>query len=68
MKGIQQLCNKIELGHGWLRAVAQGCNKTELGINFQMNLNRFGIKLSWGLDGGARWRKVTTTVTIKLNC
>ena len=60
------------LGLGLLRAVAQGynysCNTIELGINFQKNAMSFGIKLSWGLDGCARWCKVTLTVAIKLSC
>ena len=59
----------MQLGLGWLRAVAPGYNydKIEFG-KFQMNLNSFGIKLSWGLDGCARWRKATLTITLKLNC
>ena len=61
----------IGLGLGWLRAVTQGYNysynKTQLKQKTQMDLNRCGLKLSWGFDGGARWRKVTNTVTINLN-
>ena len=65
---------KIELGLGWLRAVAQGynysCIRIELGINIQTNLNGLWVKLSWGLDGCARRRKVTVTIAIaiKLSC
>ena len=60
------------LGLGWLRAAAQGYNYTynniELGSSFQKHcLNNWGVKWSWGLDGCARWRKFTITVTIKLN-
>ena len=61
----------MELGLGWLRAVAQGyscsCSKIELGNNFQRNSNSLEVTLSWGLDGCARWRKVTITVAIQLN-
>ena len=39
---FNELGNKIELGLGWLRAVAQGytysCNKIELESNCQKNL------------------------------
>ena len=42
-------------------------NEIELGSIFLKNLNSLGIKLGWGLDGCARWRKVTVTVTIKLS-
>ena len=62
---------KIGLGLGWLRAVAQSYNysynKIELGSNVQNNLMSWGIKLGWGLDGCARWRKVTITVAEKLH-
>ena len=61
----------MDLGLGWLRAAAQGYNysynKTKLGSNFQKNFMGLGLNLSWGLDGCARWRKVTLTVTIKWN-
>ena len=60
----------MELGLGWLRAVAQGysysCNKIELGSNFQNKLRSCGVHEGWGLDGCARWRKVTVTVAIAL--
>ena len=60
------------MGLGWLRAVAQGYtysyNKIEFGSNFQMNLISLGLQWGWGLDGGARCRKVTITVTINLLC
>ena len=42
-------------------------NKIELGSKFQRNVKSYGINLSWGLDGRARWRKVTSTVAIQLN-
>ena len=58
------------MGLGWLPAVAQvynfSDNKIELKNNFQMNLMSWRIKLNWGLDGCARWRKVTITVAVKL--
>ena len=34
---------------------------------FLNNLNSWKVKWGWGLDGCARWRKVTVTVTIKVN-
>ena len=59
---------------GWLefvRAVAQGYNynynEIELGSNFRKNLKSWGVKLCRGLDGCARWRKVTVTVAIQFN-
>ena len=59
------------LGLGWLRAVAQcynySCNTIKLVSNFLNNIKSLGIKLGWGLDGCARWRKVTITVAVKLN-
>ena len=62
----------MELGLGWLRAVAQvynyNYNKIELVSSFQKNLKNLIIKLGWGLDGYERWRKVTDTVAVKLNC
>ena len=62
---------KMELGLGWLRASAQGynysCSNMELGNNFQRNLMSWGVKLSWGLDGCARWHKVTITVEVRLS-
>ena len=62
---------KFGLGLGWLRAVAQGCNysynKIKFGCNCQRKLKSLRINLSWGLDGCARWRKVTITVAVKLN-
>ena len=65
------LRSKIALGLGWLRAVAQyyiyNYSKVELCSNFQRNLKVWKVKWSWGLDGGARRRKVTITVTIKLS-
>ena len=66
-----ELGSKIVLGPGWLRAVAQGesysYSKIHLGINFQTNSRSWIIKLGWGLDGCARWRKVTVTIAVKLN-
>ena len=66
-----EFMNKLELGLGWLRAVAQGYNYSynniQLGSNFQMNLTSLGIQLDWGLDGCARRRKFTITLTLKLN-
>ena len=66
---FKELRNKMGLGLGWLRAVAQGYNynynKMELWNNFQNNLKSLRINLGWGLDGRARWRKVTITVAIK---
>ena len=57
------------LGLGWLRAVAQGYIysyiKIELVSNFHKILRSWGVKLGRGLDGCARWRKVTITVAIK---
>ena len=54
----------------WLRAVAQGYNysynKIESGSNFQNNLMSWGINMGWGLDGCARWRKITVTVAVAL--
>ena len=41
--------------------------KIELGSNFQKNLNSRDVKCDWGLDGCARWRKVTVTVAIQLS-
>ena len=35
--------------------------------NFHRNLKSSGMKWSWGLDGCARWRKLTITVAIKCN-
>ena len=59
------------MGLGWLRAVAQGYNynynKIELVSNFQNNLKSWAVKLGWGLDGCARWRKLTVTATIKFS-
>ena len=56
----------IGLGLGWLRAMAHGFNyiynTIESGSNFQRNLMSWGIKFGWGLDGCARWRKVTVAV------
>ena len=69
-KNLTSLLVKGGLGPGWLRAVAQGynysCNKMELVINFQKTLQSCLITYGWGLDGCARWRKVTITITIKL--
>ena len=63
--------SKLELGLVWLRAVAHGYaysyNNIELGTSFQNNLKRFWIKLNWGLDGCARWRKVTLAIALKVN-
>ena len=68
---FKEVCNNIELGLGWLRAGAQAysysCIKMKLGNNFRMNLMSWGVKWNSGLDGCARWRKVTITVAIKLN-
>ena len=68
---INDLVYKMGLGFGWLRAVAQGYtynyNKIKLGRIFQNNLKGLHVKCGWGLDGCARWRKVTITVTIQLN-
>ena len=36
-----------------------------LGSSFQNNLMSWGVNLGYGLDGCARWRKVTITVAIK---
>ena len=53
----------MELGLGWLRAVAQGysyiCTKIELVSNVQRNSMSLGITWSGCLDGCAR--KVTVT-------
>ena len=61
----------MELVLGWLRAVAQGYNysynKIEWWSNLQTNLKSWGVNFGWGLDGCARWRKVTITVAVKLN-
>ena len=69
---LQRLGTKNGLRLGWLRAATQGysysCNKNVLGSNFQKNLTSWVLTLGWGLDGCARWRKVTIAVTIKLNC
>ena len=63
--------DKLELGLGRLRAMAQGYKYSyiniEVVINFQKNLTSCGIKLGWGLDGCARWREVTITITIQLS-
>ena len=40
-------------------------NKIGLGRNLQNNLKSSGLNASWGLDGCARWRKVTVTVATK---
>ena len=65
------MASKLGLGLGWLRAATQGYNysysKIDSGSNFQNNLRSWRVKLGWGLDGGALWRKVTITVAIKLN-
>ena len=70
-KAFKEFLNKMQLGRGWLRAVAQGYNysynKIESGSNFQQNLTSLVITCGWGLDGCARWRKVTITVTITVN-
>ena len=70
-KNLNELGSKLELGLGWLRAVAQGyssgCNGIKLKNQFERNLTSWGVKLGWGLDGCARWRKVTITVTVKLS-
>ena len=63
-----KLESNIELGLRWLRTQAQvypySCSKIGLGFNFYRNLISCGIKLNWGLDGCARWRKVTITIAI----
>ena len=41
--------------------------KFGLGSSFQNNLMSCVVKWGWSLDGCARWRKVTVTVTIKLS-
>ena len=41
-------------------------NKIDLDSNFQNNFKSWGVKLVWGLDGCARWRKVTDTVAVQL--
>ena len=68
-KEFKEFVNNIELGLGWLRAVAQGYKynyiKIKLWINFLRNLMSWGVIFGWGLDGCARCRKVTITVTIK---
>ena len=60
--------NKIELGLGQLRAVAQcynySYNKIEFGNNFQKTSKRWGLTLNWGLGRCARRRKFTITVTV----
>ena len=70
-KEFNEFRNKMELGLGCLRAVSQiykySCNKVELGINFQINLKSLGINWSWGSDGCAKWRKVTITITIRID-
>ena len=57
------------MGLGWLRWEAQGYSysyiKIELESKVERNFKSFGIQLNWGLDGCARWRKVT--ITIKYN-
>ena len=62
--------NTMELGLGWLRAVAHCYNykyiKIKLWSNFHRNFASSGVKLSWCLDGCARWRKVTNTVANKV--
>ena len=62
---------KMWWGLGWLRVVAQGydysCNEIKLESDLQKRLNNLEITFGWGLDGCARWRKVTITVTIKLH-
>ena len=67
---FKELGNNIKLRLGCLRAVAQGYkynyNSIELESNFQMNLRRSGITLSWGLDGCAPWRKITITDALKV--
>ena len=69
-KAFQEFAINIKLQLGWLRAVAQGdnynYNKIELGSNVQRIANSYTIKLSWGVDGCARSRKVTITVAIQL--
>ena len=68
---FQELMCKIGLRLGWLRAVARGYtysyNKMLLGSNFQKNLKVWGIKFGLGLDGCARWHKVTITITTNLS-
>ena len=55
------------LGLVWLRAVAQGssysCNGIELVSIFQKNSRSCLLTVGLGLDGCARWRNVTVTVT-----
>ena len=59
------------LGLGWLRAAAQSYNysysKLQLGCNFQNNLKRWKVNCGWGLDGCARWRKITGTLKMELS-
>ena len=46
-KEFTELVSNIELGFGWLRALA-GVTITKLGWNnFQRNLLSWGVKLSW---------------------
>ena len=65
------LGDKMELGFGWLRAVAQGYiysyNKNELMSSFQKNLMSWGVQSGWGFGGGARSHKVTIKVNVKWN-
>ena len=59
----------MKLGLGCLCAVALGYNysfsKIELVSNLQKKFKSWEVKLGWGLDGCARWGKVTIQVTIK---
>ena len=56
---------------GWLRTAAQGhtysYNQIKLKRTVQINSKKIKRKLSWGLDGRARWRNVKSKITIKLN-
>ena len=51
--------------------MAQGysysCNTIKLGSNFRKNFTSVEVNSGWCLDGCARWREVTITLTIKLN-
>ena len=69
---FQEMTSNMELGLGWLRAVPRCYNynykNCKLGNNFQRNVRRLDVTWNWGVDGCARWRNVTSTVTITYNC
>ena len=72
---FKELGSKMWLWFGWLCALAQGynysCNKKELRSSFYRNLQSWGIKRGWGLDGCAVAQGYTysyNTIELVHNC